>query len=61
MSIAALMAEQGYTTESTRDWAVRKLAEWEDRMSRGDGSFPMDIEDELAMVRHYIMHESAPL
>lgn len=56
------MIEQGYTGTGHKDWAIRKLAEWEDLLEKGDGSigeaFPT-MSDEMAMVRQALMEPHA--
>jgi hypothetical protein len=47
------MLEQGFTSDSQRDWAICKLAQWEDMVWAGD--VPMIDADDLAMIRHELM------
>jgi hypothetical protein len=53
VTILQQMLEQGFTSDSQRDWAICKLAQWEDMVWAGD--VPMIDADDLAMIRHELM------
>lgn len=53
-NILEQVLEQGHTSDSAKDWAIRWLAQLEDSIEAGQ---PLELSpDDVAMVRHIIQY-----